>query len=155
MKKIPSLLVPIIDNNQILTKNLFELLKNKKVVIFGVPGAFTPTCSDYHLPGFIELSDEIKNKGIDDIFCLSVNDQFVMQYWLSNYSNANKIKAIADGNADVCKILELTSDKTKNFMGLRSQRFAMLVKDNFIKEIYIDEPGNFKKTSARFILNKI
>ena len=79
MKVIPSITVPIIDNNDVYKNNLFELLKNKKVIIFGVPGAFTPTCSEKHLPGFLKLSDKIKGKGIDDIYCISVNDQFVMQ----------------------------------------------------------------------------
>ena len=105
MKKIPSIIVPIIENDKISTQNLFEILKNKKIIIFGVPGAFTPTCSEKHLPGFINISDKLKKKGIDDIFCLSVNDHYVMQSWLLSYDNGEKIKGIADGNAEVTKYL--------------------------------------------------
>ena len=155
MKKIPSIVVPIIDNGNATTKNLFELLENKKVIIFGVPGAFTPTCSEQHLPGFLKLSDQIKNKEIDDIFCFSVNDKFVMQSWLSSYLNGDKIKGIADGNAEVSSHLSLTSDKSVNFMGLRCVRFAMIVKDNIIEEIFIEKPGILDVSSAENILSKL
>ena len=126
--KIPSIVVPIIDNDNTANKNLFDYLKKKKIIIFGVPGAFTPTCSQQHLPGFLKLSDKIKGKGIDEIFCLSVNDKFVMKSWLLNYSDGNKIKAIADGNAEITKFFNLLSDKSANFMGMRCSRFAMIVK---------------------------
>lgn len=155
MKKIPSITVPIIDGEKTFTINLFELLKDKKVIIFGVPGAFTPTCSEQHLPGFLKLNDQIKNKEIDDIFCISVNDKFVMQSWLSSFVNGDKIKGIADGNAEVSNYLGLTSDKSSNFMGLRCVRFAMIVWDNTIKEIFIEKPGILKVSSAENILSKL
>tara|TARA_B110000014_G_C19967829_1_gene500970 strand:+ start:239 stop:706 length:468 start_codon:yes stop_codon:yes gene_type:complete len=155
MKKIPSITVPIIDKKDTYSSNLFELLSNKKVVIFGVPGAFTPTCSENHLPSFIKLYDQIKNKNIDDIYCLAVNDKFVMESWLSSYSDGRKIKGIADGNAEISKALELTSDKTLNFMGLRCKRFAMIVHNSNIIKIFIEETGKFEITSANNILKYI
>ena len=155
MKKIPSLTVPIIDIKDTYSANLFELLSNKKVIIFGVPGAFTPTCSENHLPSFIKSYDQIKNKNIDDIYCLAVNDKFVMESWLSSYSNGRKIKGIADGNAEISRALELTSDKTLSFMGLRCKRFAMIVHNSNIIKIFIEEPGEFEITSAKNILKCI
>ncbi len=118
MKQIPSIKVPNIDNDKIEVKNLFEFIKNKNIIIFGVPGAFTSTCSEKHLPSFLKLSGQIINKGIDDIFCLSVNDKFVMQSWLLSYSEGNKVKEIADGNAEISQELEMTSDYSGSFMGL-------------------------------------
>jgi len=152
MKKIPSIKVPIIEKNIIEVKNLFTYLENKKVVIFGVPGAFTPTCSDQHLPGFLELSSDIKNKSVDEIFCLSVNDKFVMQSWLNGYQDSNKIKAIADGNGDITKALNLVNDRSDNHMGLRCLRFAMIVNNNYIQELLIDRSGEFELSSAKNIL---
>ena len=155
MRQIPSILVPIIDNGNMITKNLFELLENKKIIIFGVPGAFTPTCSEKHLPGFLKLSDQIKKKGIDDIFCLSVNDKFVMQSWLLSYSDGNKIKGIADGNAEITKFLNLLIDKSSNFMGMRCKRFAMIIKNNVIDQIFIEESGKLDLSSAENILSRL
>ena len=155
MKQIPSIVVPIIDNGKATTKNLFEFLENKKIIIFGVPGAFTPTCSEQHLPGFLKLSDQIKNKGIDDIFCLSVNDKFVMQSWLLSYSDGNKIKGIADGNAEISQSLEVINDQSANFMGLRCIRFAMIVDNNIIIDTFLEEPGKLEVSSAESILLKL
>ena len=153
MKKIPAIKVPIIDNETIEVKNLFKLIENKNVIIFGVPGAFTPTCSEKHLPGFLNLSEEIKNKNIDEIFCLSVNDKFVMDSWLKSYQDGYKIKAIADGNAEITKNLNLVNDRSMNYMGLRCIRFAMLVNDNYINELFIEKSGEFGVSSAENILS--
>ena len=155
MKKIPSIIVPIVHNNESINKNLYEFLKNKKVIIFGVPGAFTPTCSEKHLPSYLKLGDQIKEKGINDIFCLSVNDRFVMQSWLISYADGYKIKGIADGNAEITKSLGLISDKSSNFMGLRCTRFAMIVDNNNITNTFIEEPGKLEKTSANNIIEHI
>lgn len=155
MKKIPSIVVPIVDNIKSYNVDLFKFLTNKKVVIFGVPGAFTPTCSEQHLPGFLRLSDKIKCKGIDDIFCLSVNDKFVMSSWLSSYSDGSKIKGIADGNAEITKFLKVISDKSLSFMGLRSSRFAMIVDDCLIIKNFLEESGKFEVSSAENILSNL
>ena len=152
MKNIPSIIVPIVDTSNMIEKNLFDLLKNKKIIIFGVPGAFTPTCSMNHLPSFLKFSDNIKKKGINDIYCLSVNDRFVMQSWLSNYSAEDKIKGIADGNGEISQALNMISDNSKYFMGLRCKRFAMIVHNNIIIKTFTEEPGKFENTSAENIL---
>ena len=155
MKKIPSIQVPIIDNGGSSIKNLFDIMIDKKVIIFGVPGAFTPTCSEQHLPGFLKLSDEFRGKGIDEIYCLSVNDQFVMQSWLLSYSEGYRIKGIADGNADITRSLNLLTNKSANFMGMRCERFAMIIEDNTIQNIFIEETGKLDLTSAQSILSRL
>ena len=139
--EIPNIIVPIIKKGQIDKLNLNQELKNKKVIIFGVPGAFTPTCSEKHFPGFIKLFSSFKAKKIDDVYCLSVNDHFVMKAWLSTYNNNKNIIGIADGNADITKEFDLLVDKSANFMGKRSNRFAMIVENNFIQKIFIEKSG--------------
>ena len=134
---------------------LSDELKGKKIVIFGVPGAFTPTCSEKHMPSYIKLHNEFLVKGIDDIYCLSVNDEYVMQAWLLSYTEGDKIVGIADGNGDVSKNLHLLVDKTANYMGMRSSRFAMIIENNNIQELLIEEPGEYKETSAENLLTKI
>ena len=155
MNIIPSIIVPIIDDGESYDRNLSNFLENKKVVIFGVPGAFTPTCSEQHLPGFIRFSDQIKNNGIDEIFCLSVNDKFVMKSWFLNYPDGNKVKGIADGNAEVSKALDVTIDKSSNFMGLRCKRFSMIINNNNITKIFFEDDNNFYKTSAENIIKNL
>ena len=154
-KKIPSIKVPIINRGVTTKVILSDELMDKKVIIFGVPGAFTPTCSEKHMPSFIKLHKQLISKGIDDIYCLSVNDDFVMNAWLLSYSDGDKIIGIADGNGEVAKNLDLLTDKSKNYMGMRSVRFAMIVIDNIIQERFIEEPGEFQKTSAENLLIKI
>jgi glutaredoxin/glutathione-dependent peroxiredoxin len=154
-KKIPSIKVPIIQKGVTSKVILSDELKNKKVIIFGVPGAFTPTCSEKHMPSYIKLYEQLINKGIDNIYCLSVNDDFVMNAWLLSYTDGDKILGIADGNGDIAKNLDLLTDKSKNYMGMRSTRFAMIVKDNIISEIFIEKPGEFRISSAEHILTKV
>ena len=154
-KIIPSIKVPIIQKGIVSKAILSDELKGKKIIMFGVPGAFTPTCSEKHMPSYIKLHKEFAAKGIDDIYCLSVNDEYVMQAWLLSYTEGEKILGIADGNGDVSNNLGLLVDKTANYMGMRSSRFAMIVKDNNIKELFIEEPGEYKETSAENLLTKI
>jgi peroxiredoxin len=155
MKKIPSIDIPIIHKGKSSILNLYKILENKSVIIFGVPGAFTPTCSEQHLPGFIKLSVQIKKKGIDEIFCLSVNDPFVLNSWLLSYSSGYKIKGIADGNAEIAKFFNLLVDKSKNFMGLRCKRFAMIVRNNSVDKLFVEQPGKFNLSTAENILSKL
>ena len=149
---IPHIKVPIIEKSITSEVILSEELKNKNVIIFGVPGAFTPTCSEKHMPSFIKLHQELISKGIDDIYCLSVNDKFVMNAWLLSYADGDKIIGIADGNGEICQNLNLIVDKSKNFMGMRSKRFAMIVKNNIIQNTYVEEPGEYKVSSAEHLL---
>ena len=154
-KVIPSIKVPIIQKGAVSKVILSDELKDKKIVMFGVPGAFTPTCSEKHMPSYIKLHNEFVAKGIDDIYCLSVNDEYVMQAWLLSYTEGDKIIGIADGNGDISKNLDLLADKTANYMGIRSSRFAMIIRDNNIDELLIEEPGEYKRTSAENLLTKI
>ena len=149
---IPHIKVPIIEKSITSEVILSEELKDKNVIIFGVPGAFTPTCSEKHMPSFIKLHQELISKGIDDIYCLSVNDSFVMNAWLLSYSGGDKITGIADGNGEICQNLNLLVDKSKNFMGMRSKRFAMIVKNNIIQNTFVEEPGEYKVSSAEHLL---
>ena len=154
-KIIPSIKVPIIQKGIVSKTILSDELKGKKIIMFGVPGAFTPTCSEKHMPSYIKLHKEFAAKGIDDIYCLSVNDDHVMKAWLLSYTEGDKIIGIADGNGDVSKNLNLLVDKTANYMGMRSSRFAMIIKDHSIEDLFIEKPGEYKETSAENLLTKI
>ena len=150
---IPAIKVPVIKNGVTSKVFLSDELKEKKIIIFGVPGAFTPTCSEKHMPSYIKLYQQLIDKGIDDVYCLSVNDNYVMNAWLLSYSNGVKIIGIADGNGDIAKELNLLTDKSKNYMGMRSTRFAMIVNNNLIEKLFIEEPGEFNVSSAENLLN--
>lgn len=132
-----------------------ELFKGKKVVVFGVPGAFTPTCSAKHLPGFIEHADDLKAKGVDDIVCTSVNDVFVMNAWGKDQGAGDKVLMVADGDADFTKATGLELDLTGKGLGLRNERFAMVVDDGVVKELMIDAGGKFEATSAESVLKAL
>ena len=148
---IPEIKVPIIKNGLVKISSLANEFKNKKIVLFGVPGAFTPTCSEKHLPGYIKFYESFKKKDVDDIYCLSVNDEYVMKSWLVSYSENHFIQGIADGNAEITSYFNLLSDKSKNYMGFRSTRFAMIIVNNKITIINIEKPGELKNSSADII----
>lgn len=128
-----------------------ELFAGKKVVLFSVPGAFTPTCSAKHLPGFIERADDIMDKGVDTIACMAVNDVFVMNAW-GKSAGADRVLMLADGNGDFTKALGLELDATAWGMGHRSQRFAMIVEDGRITGLFVEAPGEFRVSSAENVL---
>ncbi|AOY89504.1 peroxiredoxin [Marinobacter salinus] len=130
-----------------------DLFAGKKVVIFAVPGAFTPTCSKAHLPGFVVDADKIKAKGVDSIICTSVNDTFVMDAW-GKAHNAEDLIMLADGLGEFAKALDLTQDRTASQMGIRSQRYAMIVNDGTVELLNIDAQG-LDQTSAETILDSL
>ena len=132
-----------------------EFFKGKKVALFALPGAFTPTCSAKHLPGFIEKYDDLKKKGVETIACLSVNDAFVMNAWSKDQKVDGKVMMLADGNADFSKAVGLTMDGTGYGMGLRSQRYAMVVDDGVVKALNVEAPGAFEVSSAEAILKAL
>ena len=154
-KIIPSIKVPVVHKGVTSKIILSDELKGKKIIIFGVPGAFTPTCSEKHMPSYIKLHEQFIAKGFADIYCLSVNDSFVMSAWLLSYSHGDKIIGIADGNGEITKNLGLLSDKSSNFMGMRSTRFAMIVNNNLINRLSIEEPGEYKNSSAENLLQNL
>lgn len=129
-----------------------EIFGGKTVVMFSVPGAFTPTCSARHLPGFVESLDALKAKGVDSVVCLSVNDAFVMDAWRNSQNVPEEILMLADGNAAFAKSLGLELDASKFGMGVRSQRFALVAKDGVVTQLNIEAPGEFKVSSAEAVL---
>ena len=125
-----------------------EVFKGKKVVLFSVPGAFTPTCSKKHLPGYLEKHDEFKQKGVDTIACLAVNDAFVMDAWAKSQGAEGKVLMLADGNGEFTKKLGLEMDASKHGMGTRGKRFSAIVEDGVVKELNVEAPGEFNVSSA-------
>lgn len=132
-----------------------DLTKGKKIVIFGLPGAFTPTCSAKHVPGYIEHHDELKAKGVDEIWCVSVNDAFVMRAWAKDQQTAGKVRMLADGSAEFTKAVGLELDLNARGMGLRSQRYAMLVDDGVVRCLNVEAPGKFEVSDAKTMLGYI
>jgi glutaredoxin/glutathione-dependent peroxiredoxin len=129
-----------------------DLAKGKKVVVFAVPGAFTPTCSAKHLPGFIQNADAFKDKGVDEIWCLAVNDAFVMGAWGRDQKAGDKVRMMADGSANWTKALGLELDLNARGMGVRSQRYAMVLEDGIVKKLNIEAPGKFEVSDAATML---
>lgn len=132
-----------------------DFFAGKRIALFSVPGAFTPTCSAKHLPGFVEKADELKAKGIDEIACTAVNDAFVMGAWGKAGGADGKVTMLADGNADFAKALDLTMDGSKFGMGTRGQRFSMVVADGVIEQLNIETGGEFKVSSADHMLGQL
>ena len=129
-----------------------ELFGGKKVVLFAVPGAFTPTCSAAHLPGFVANADKIKAKGVDDVVCLSVNDAFVMDAW-GKAQNAEAVHMVADGSGEFARAAGLELDLVARGLGMRSQRYAMVVEDGTVTHLHVDEPAKLDKSSAESMLD--
>ncbi|RKQ69263.1 peroxiredoxin [Litorimonas taeanensis] len=136
-------------------KSTDDIFSGKKVALFAVPGAFTPTCSAKHLPGFVEQSAALKAAGIDDIACLSVNDVFVMGAWGEQQEVGTEVAMLADGNGDFTKEIGLELDGTGFGMGQRSQRYAMVVNDGVVEQLFVEAPGEFKVSSAEHMLNAL
>ena len=132
-----------------------ELFAGKKVVLVSVPGAFTPTCSASHLPGFVNQADDLLAKGVDSIACMSVNDVFVMHAWGEDQKVADKVRMLADGNGEYARALDLEMDGTAFGMGTRSQRFAIIVDDGVAQHVAVEAPGKLEVSKAEAILAKL
>jgi peroxiredoxin len=132
-----------------------DLVKGKKIVIFGLPGAYTPTCSAKHVPGYLQQYDSLKAKGVDEIWCLSVNDAFVMGAWGRDQHAGGKVRMMADGSADYTKKLGLELDLTARGMGVRSDRYSMLVVDGVVKALNREAPGKFEVSNAETMLKQV
>ena len=131
-----------------------EFFAGRKVALFSVPGAFTPTCSAAHLPGFVEKADDLKAKGIDEIACTAVNDAFVMGAW-SKFGGAGNITMLSDGNAEFAEAVGLTMDSSGFGMGKRGQRYSMVIDDGKVIQMNVEAPGDFKVSSAEYMLNQL
>jgi peroxiredoxin len=132
-----------------------EVFKGKTVALLAVPGAFTPTCSAKHLPGFKQEAGALKGKGVDEIACLSVNDAFVMRAWAEDQAVGEDITMLADGNGDFTKAIGLEMDGSKFGMGPRSQRYSMIVEDGVVKQLNVEQGGEFKVSSADYLLAQL
>ena len=129
-----------------------DLVKGKRIVVFGLPGAFTPTCSAKHVPGYVANHDKLRAKKVDEIWCVSVNDGFVMGAWCKEQKAGGKVRMMADGSATFTKALGLDQDLTARGMGVRSQRYSMLVEDGVVKALHIEAPGKFEVSNAETML---
>jgi peroxiredoxin len=132
-----------------------DLFRGKKVVLFSVPGAFTPTCNAKHLPGFVQNADALKKKGVDTIACMAVNDVFVMKAWGDASKTGEKVTMLADGNGEYARALGLEMDASKFGMGTRGKRFSMIVDNGVVKQLNLEAPGEFNVSSAETALKQL
>jgi peroxiredoxin len=145
-------------NGCTLGPNSFDVAKEaagKRLAVFALPGAFTPTCSAQHVPGFVARADELRAAGIDEIWCISVNDAFVMGAWGREQKTAGKVRMMADGSAEFTKATGLTFDLSARGLGLRSQRYSMLVEDGVVKKLNVEAPGKFEVSDADSMLKAL
>ncbi|WMN85944.1 peroxiredoxin [Vibrio parahaemolyticus] len=150
---LPSAAVSELTADGMVNHDVTELFANKKVVLFAVPGAFTPTCSEAHLPGYVVLADQLKAKGVDLIACVAVNDAFVMNAW-GEAQNASEILMLGDGDASFTKALGLEMD-TGGFGGVRSQRYAMIIENGVVTILNVEKPSEFEVSNAETILEAL
>jgi peroxiredoxin len=153
--KLPSITLKYMNKDGMQTATTDDLFKGKKAVLFGLPGAFTPTCSAKHLPGFVTHAEDLKKKGVEVIACLSVNDAFVMDAWGKAQNAGEKVLMLADGNADFAKATGLTMDGTGYGMGLRTSRWAMVLEDGKVKTLNVEAPGAFEVSSAEAVMKAL
>ena len=153
--KVPSANLKHMTADGIQDLSTDDLFAGKRVVLFAVPGAFTPTCSNRHLPGFVEKADAIKAKGIDIVACISVNDVFVMDAWGRDQNAGGKVMMLADGNGDLSRALGLELDGSGFGLGARSQRYSMIVEDGIVKTLNLEEGGGFEVSDADTALGQL
>ena len=132
-----------------------EQAKGKRVAVFAVPGAFTPTCSAKHVPSYVQNFDKLKAKGVDEVWCIAVNDAFVMGAWGKDQQCGGKVRMMADGSAAYTKVLGLDMDLTARGMGVRSQRYSMFVEDGVVKALNVEQPGKYEVSGAETMLQKL
>ena len=149
-QKIPTTILSQLTDDGMVKHDVTKLFAGKKVVLFAVPGAFTPTCSEAHLPGYVVLADKLQKKGVDQIVCVAVNDAFVMKAW-GEVHNASELLMLGDGDASFSSALGLTMD-TEGFGGVRSQRYAMVIEDGVVTLLNVEKAGEFEVSTAETIL---
>jgi glutaredoxin/glutathione-dependent peroxiredoxin len=153
--RVPSATLRYVGPDGVQAVSTEDFFKGKKVALFGVPGAFTRTCSQRHLPGYVTHAEELKAKGVDTIACIAVNDQFVMDAWGKEHGTAGKITMLGDGSGDFVRAIGLELDRVKEGMGMRTQRYSMLVEDGVVKALNIEQPGQFDVSSAEAMLKAL
>jgi len=153
--KIPEAILKCIGSDGIVNIEVGKHFSNKKIVLFSVPGAFTPTCSAKHLPGFVEYSSDILSKGVDEIICISVNDPFVMNAWEKDQNSKGKVTLLADGNGDFTEALGLSFDGSGFGLGKRGQRFVIIIDNGTIVHLAIEKAGSFEVSNAESVLKAL
>jgi len=154
-ERIPSVTLKHLTESGMQEISTDELFQGKKVVLFSVPGAFTPTCSAKHLPGFVEQAEALGAKGVDEIVCLAVNDPFVMQAWGKANNVGGKVTMLPDGNGTLTKELGLEMDGTAYNLGHRGQRFALVAEDGVVRHLFVEKPGAFEVSSVEHVLKHL
>ena len=152
--KIPSVKLKTMTKDGMKEMTTDEIFKGK-VVLFALPGAFTPTCSAQHVPGYVQKYDELRKAGVDEIWCVSVNDAFVMGAWARDQKTAGKVRMLADGSAEFAQATGLTLDRTSAGMGIRIQRCSMIVKDGKVASLNVEAPGKFEVSDAATLLGQL
>ena len=153
--KVPSMTLSYKGADGIQEVTTDSIFKGKTVVLFSVPGAFTPTCSAKHLPGFVQNAEAIRKKGVDQIVCTSVNDPFVMDAWGKDQKVGDKVFMLPDGSGNLAKAMGMEFDLTARGLGKRGQRYAMVVKDGVVKSLHLEEPGKFEVSSAESVMKDL
>ena len=153
--KLPEATLKCIGTDGVVNIEVGKHFSNKKIVLFSVPGAFTPTCSAKHLPGFVEYSSDILAKGVNEIICISVNDPFVMNAWEKDQNSKGKVTLLADGNGDFTESLGLSFDGSGFGLGKRGQRFVMIVDNGVVSHLAIEEAGAFEVSSAESVIKAL
>jgi glutaredoxin/glutathione-dependent peroxiredoxin len=153
--KVPSVTLRYVSPDGVQAVTTDDFFRGKKVALFGVPGAYTRTCSERHLPGYVSHADELKAKGVDTIACIAVNDQFVMDAWGKERGAAGKVVMLGDGSGDFVRAIGLELDRIKEGMGVRTQRYSMLVDDGVVKALNVEQPGQFDVSSAETMLKAL
>ena len=153
--KIPSVTMRVMSDEGPKELSTEELFGGKKVVVFALPGAFTPTCSVKHLPGYVQQADAITGKGVDTIACISVNDAFVMHAWGNDQNVGGKVKMVADGSGDFARAVGLELDVAARGMGMRSQRYSMVVEDGVVSSLNVEAAGKFEVSAADTVLGQV
>lgn len=152
---LPDLTLTLATENGPQPVSTADYFGGAKVVLFTLPGAFTPTCSARHLPGYVEKAEALKAKGVDKIACLSVNDAFVMAAWAESAGASGTVDMLADGNAEMAKAMGLDMDASKFGMGTRAVRAALIIEDGKVRDIFVEDPGAFEVSSAEYVLDKL
>lgn len=153
--RLPAVVLREMTEGGVKPRSVEELARGRRLIIIGLPGAFTPTCSTRHLPGYIERHAELKEKSIDEVLCVSVNDAFVMDAWSKALNAAGKIRMLADGNAELTKAMGLDNDRTEAGMGTRSRRYSMYVEDGVVKALNLEAPGQYEVSDAATMLAQL
>lgn len=150
--RLPDATLYEMENGSVQARRISALIRNRRVVIFGLPGAFTPTCSARHVPGYVEQRGAFKQKGIDGIICVSVNDAYVMDAWAKVQGTEGKVRMLADGSAEFTRAIGLEQDLSARGMGVRSQRYALYAEDGVVRALHVEQPGKFDVSDANSML---